>query len=183
MRRLLAPLRPRPADQLGTTLGTDTVHVILRLRLDLDADTVWAHLRSPETMTSLYAPAMVLRPVEAPLPARWATGSTAEVRLLIGGRIPAGHQRVDIRLRQRGDIRILEDTGEPTRGPLTVITRWRHRMAVQPTADGGTLYRDRLDIHAGALTPLLWIGFWGMWRWRGVRMRRLLHTTRTEHPA
>jgi len=150
------------------------MHVILRLNLPVDADTAWAQLRSPEMMTSLYAPAMQLRPVGAPLPARWATGSTANVRLLLAGRIPAGHQRIDIRLRRRGDIRILEDTGAPTSGPLTVITDWRHRMAVQPTPDGGTLYRDRLDIRAGALTPLLWIGFWGMWRWRGVRMRRLL---------
>lgn len=150
------------------------MHVILRLRLDVDADTVWKALRSPGTMTELYAPTMTLRPLDRPLPARWATGSTAEVRLLIAGRVPAGRQRVDIRLRQRGDIRILEDRGAPVGGPLTVITSWRHRMAVQPTADGRTLYRDRLDIEAGALTPLLWIGFWAMWRWRGVRLRRLL---------
>jgi len=150
------------------------MHVILRMHLPLDADTVWAQLRSPEMMTSLYAPAMVLRPVDGPLPARWATGSSAEVRLLIGGRLRAGRQRVDIRLRRRGDLRILEDTGAPTAGLLTVITSWRHRMVVQPTPDGGTLYRDRLDIRAGALTPLLWLGFWAMWRWRGVRMRRLL---------
>lgn len=152
------------------------MHVILRQHLDVDPDTVWRALRSPETMTGLYAPAMVLRPVSGPLPARWATGSSAEVRLLLGGVIPGGHQRVDIRLRQRGDIRILEDRGAPTSGPLTVITDWRHRMAVQPARGGGTLYRDRLDIRAGVLTPLLWIGFWAMWRWRGVRMRRLLTT-------
>lgn len=150
------------------------MHVILRLHLDAEADDVWRHLRSPETMTSLYAPVMLVRPVEAPLPARWATGSSAHVRLLLGGRMPAGHQRIDIRLRRRGDIRILEDHGAPTSGPLTVITSWRHRMAVQPAATGGTIYRDRLDISAGALTPLLWIGFSAMWRWRGVRMRRLL---------
>jgi len=152
------------------------MHVILRLHLDLDADTVWRALRSPEVMTELYAPTMQLRPVGDPLPARWATGSSAEVRLLLFGRVPAGHQRVDIRLRQRGDIRILEDRGAPLTGPLTVITGWRHRMAVQPAADCGTIYRDRLDISAGALTPLLWIGFWAMWRWRGVRLRRLLTT-------
>ena len=152
------------------------MHVILRLHLDAEADTVWRGLRSPEMMTSLYAPAMQMRPVGEPFPARWATGSSAEVRLLLFGAIPAGHQRVDIRLRQRGDIRILEDRGAPLSGPLAAITSWRHRMAVQPAADGGTIYRDRLDIRAGALTPLLWIAFWGMWRWRGVRMRRLLTT-------
>ncbi len=150
------------------------MYVILRLHLPVDPDTVWAQLRSPETMTALYAPALQLRPLGAPLPARWATGSRADVRLLLGGRIPAGHQKIDIRLRRRGTIRILEDTGEPTSGPLTVITHWRHRMAVQPAADGGTIYRDRLDLRAGALTPLLWLGFWAMWRWRGVRIRRLL---------
>ena len=149
--------------------------VILRLDLDVDADTVWNALRSPDTMTALYAPLLTMTTADTPsLPARWNDGASADVQLMVGGVVPGGRQRIDIRLRQRGGLRILEDRGAPTSGPLTVITSWRHRMAVEPVGPGRSIYRDRLDISAGVLTPLLWIGFWAMWRWRGVRMRRLL---------
>ena len=149
--------------------------VILRLQLEVDADSVWNALRSPASMTDLYAPLLTMASADSvPLPPRWNDGATAEVQLMACGVVPGGRQRIDIRLRRRGGVRILEDHGAPTSGPLTVITSWRHRMAVEEIGPGRTLYRDRLDIEAGALTPLLWIGFWAMWRWRGVRMRHLL---------
>jgi hypothetical protein len=149
--------------------------VIVRLHLDVDADMVWNSLRSPGSMTALYAPLLTMTAADSDaLPSRWDDGASAEVQLMVGGAVPGGRQRIDIRLRRRRGVRILEDHGAPTSGPLTVITSWRHRMAVESLGPGRTLYRDRLDISAGALTPLLWIGFWAMWRWRGVRMRRLL---------
>ena len=160
---------------MGAPLTRAAVFVILRLDLDADADTVWNALRSPDTMTALYAPLLTMTSADSrPLPARWNHGDSAEVQLMVGGTVPGGRQRIDIRLRRRGGVRILEDHGTPTSGPLTVITSWRHRMAVESVGPGRTRYRDRLDISAGTLTPLLWIGFWAMWRWRGVRMRRLL---------
>ncbi|WP_223227641.1 hypothetical protein [Leifsonia xyli] len=44
-----------------------------------------------------------------------------------------------------------------------------------PSADGRqrTLYRDRLIVRAGALTPVVWYGLWAFWQWRGGRLRRL----------
>src|SRR5690349_2905095 len=105
--------------------------VILRLELDVDADVVWDGVRSTGTMPALYA-ALLTRAAGGPgqLPTRWNDGDVAEVQLSVAGVLHGGRQLIDIRLRRRGGIRMLEDHGAPTSGPLTVITRWRHRMAV-----------------------------------------------------
>jgi hypothetical protein len=87
--------------------------------------------------------------------------------------VPAGEQVIDIRYRERGDVRIVEDAGGPVSGVLAVITGWRHRMAVSPAPDGRTLYRDRLDVSAGPLTPLVWLGAWLYWQWRARQLARL----------
>jgi hypothetical protein len=75
---------------------------------------------------------------------------------------------------RRGDVRILEDTGGPVSGALGVITGWRHRMAVSPLPGGRTFYRDRLDISAGVLTPLVWFVTWLLWQYRAVGIRRVV---------
>jgi hypothetical protein len=55
-----------------------------------------------------------------------------------------------------------------------MITSWRHRMAVTEQPNGRTLYRDRLDVSAGILTPLIWISLWVFWQWRALRLRAVL---------
>jgi len=38
---------------------------------------------------------------------------------------------------------------------------------------GTTLFRDRLEFSAGALTPLVWLALWAFWQWRGRRLMQL----------
>ena len=38
---------------------------------------------------------------------------------------------------------------------------------------GTTLLRDRLEISAGALTPLVWPAMWAFWQWRAHGLVRL----------
>jgi hypothetical protein len=75
---------------------------------------------------------------------------------------------------------VQEDTGRGIAGTFTLL-RIRHRMAVSPAPRSsglprGTLLRDRMEFHAGPLTPLLWPGLWLVWQWRGLRMRQLAPT-------
>ena len=46
-------------------------------------------------------------------------------------------------------------------------------MAVTRTEGDRTLYRDRLDISAGLLTPIVWLGAWAFWQWRAFQLTRL----------
>lgn len=158
---------------------TGDMRVQLKLVLDAPPDAVWAALRAPAVLSEVAHPFFSFEPLSPRgLPRVWTEGEHPVLASMLWGMIPAGEQVIDIRFRERGTVRIIEDAGGPVSGPLTVITRWRHRMAVAPADGGGTLYRDRLDISAGLLTPVVWIGVWAFWQWRGWQLARLAHTWR-----
>jgi hypothetical protein len=149
------------------------VYVALRLELDAYPDEVWAMLHDPLALAEVVAPLIEIEPVgHRRFPPTWTSGDHI-VRLRMLGILPIGDVRIRLSSSRRGDTRILEDSGGPVSGALGVVTGWRHRMAVSPLPGGGTLYRDRLDISAGALTALVWIGAWALWQVRAVGIRRV----------
>jgi hypothetical protein len=153
---------------------TGDMRVQLRLVLDAPPDAVWAAMRSPAVLAEVAHPFFSFEPLSPRgLPRVWHEGEHPVRARALFSVLPAGEQIIDIRYRQRGGVRIIEDAGGPVSGPLAVVTGWRHRMAVSPGPDGTTLYRDRLDISAGVLTPLVWIGAWAFWQWRAFRLARL----------
>lgn len=150
------------------------MRVQLRLVLDAAPDAVWAALRSPAVLSEVAHPFFTFAPVRPMgLPHEWTEGEHPVRARALWSIVAAGEQVIDIRFRERGDVRIIEDAGGPTSGALAIVTRWRHRMAVSPAADGRTLYRDRLDISAGLLTPVVWLGAWAFWQWRAFQLARL----------
>lgn len=153
---------------------TGDMRVQLKLVLDADPDAVWAALRSPAVLADVARPFFSFEPLSPRgLPKTWTEGPHPVRARALFDLVPAGEQVIDIRFHEHGDVRIVEDAGGPVSGPLAVITGWRHRMAVSPAAAGRTLYRDRLDISAGLLTPLVWIGTWAFWQWRAFQLTRL----------
>ncbi len=160
------------------------MHVALRFELDAYPDEVWAMLRDPLALADVVAPLILIEPVgHRRFPPTWSTErSTGDhlVRLRLLGILPLGDQRIRLSTARRNGARILEDTGGPVSGALGLVIGWRHRMAVSPLAGGRTLYRDRLDISAGVLTPLAWVGAWLLWQYRALGIRRVI-AARTHH--
>jgi hypothetical protein len=150
------------------------MRVQLKLVLDASPDAVWAALRSPAVLAEVSHPFFSFEPLSPRgLPKVWPEGEHPVTARALWSVLPAGEQIIGIRYRTRGAVRIIEDDGGPVSGPLTIITSWRHRMAVSAAPGGTTLYRDRLDISAGLLTPVVWIGVWAFWQWRGWQLARL----------
>lgn len=152
------------------------MHVQLKIVLACTPDAAWRALRSPAVFSEVSAPLLRFEPLdgEPPFPEEWDAGPhPVHVRALLG-LLDAGTQNIDVSFRRRGTARIFEDAGGPLTGPLTIVTRWRHRMAIAagPTP-GTTLFRDRLEFSAGLLTPAVWVGFWAFWQWRGRALARL----------
>ncbi len=152
--------------------------MVLRFELDAYPDEVWAMLHDPIALGEVVAPLIEIEPVgHRRFPPTWnAARSSGDhlVRLRVFSILPIGDQRIRLSTSRRGDARILEDSGGPVSGAIGVARRWRHRMAVSPLPGGRTLYRDRLDISAGVLTPVAWIAAWALWQYRAIGIRRVM---------
>jgi hypothetical protein len=149
------------------------MRILLKLELDCDPDAAWEAIRSPSVFRAASAPLTVFRSLEPEgFPERWPIGThTVEVRAL--GLVPIGTQAITIsEHHDRPGVRIVRDSGGGLSGSLTVVTHWRHSMAVSATPDGRTLFRDQLEFSAGALTVLMWPVYWLFWQWRAYRMIR-----------
>lgn len=150
--------------------------VQLRTRFAVNADDVWDAIRKPVMFRKVSAPLLEMRSLEpGGFPAQWLENAPHRVGIFALGVMPSGVQTIDVSYRTTPDgTRVMTDAGTPQSGALTVITSWRHRMAVTALPDGTTLYRDRLDFDAGLLSPLVWLSLWSFWQWRAFRLRRLL---------
>jgi hypothetical protein len=138
------------------------MHVQLKLILDCDPDAAWRAIKSPTVLTELYGPLLQPESQEGTFPTIWGPGSHA-VTLKALGLVPVGGQdiRLDFQEKRPDGVRIMHDSGAPLSGPLTLLTRWDHRMAIAPAPGDPTktLYRDRLEI-SGAVAPALWYPLW-----------------------
>lgn len=153
------------------------MRVLLKEILDCDPDAAWRALRSPAVLREVSSPLLALHSEEASgFPTVWAEGAHP-VGLHALGVIPFGRQRIDLAVstRQHGRVRVLRDTGRGESGPLAVLTRWDHTMAISadPSGTGKTLYRDQLIFEAGPATLALWPSFWAFWQWRMRQLKRL----------
>jgi hypothetical protein len=150
------------------------MRILLKFVLDCDPDAAWGALQSPAVFRAVAAPFTTFRSLEPTgFPVRWSAGPHP-VRSRAFGLVDIGEQIIDLSFEERADgVRLVRDSGGGTAGALAIVTRWRHTMAVAPTADGRTLYRDQLVMGAGALTLPVWVGLWVFWQWRGLRIRRL----------
>ena len=160
------------------------MRVLLKEILSCDPDAAWRALRSPAVLQEVSSPLMALHSEEATgFPTIWAEGAHP-VGLHALGLIPFGRQRINLTesTRQHGRVRILRDTGRGVSGPLAVLTRWDHSMAISadPASTGKTLYRDQLIFEAGPATLALWPSFWAFWQWRMRQLKRLAPTWRLD---
>ena len=153
------------------------MRILLKLELDCTPDAAWRAIRSPAVLEQVSFPLTAFDSLEqGGFPELWSEG---DHRVLVRafGLADAGTQNLGISFTERpGGVRIMQDSGPPLSGPLTLITRWRHRLAVSGLPDGRTLYRDELAFSAGLATPLVWPALWAFWQWRAAGIRRLAPT-------
>ncbi|RFA19478.1 hypothetical protein [Subtercola boreus] len=154
--------------------------VMLKLTLDCSVDAAWRALQSPAVFREVSAPLLSVSSLEpGGFRTTWPEGEN-RVEIEAFGLLPMGRQVIDIDRThtQHPGVRIIHDKGHAASGALTLVTKWDHRMAVSvdPYEPAKTLYRDRLIIGAGALTPAIWMSMWAFWQVRGVRLKQLAPT-------
>lgn len=155
------------------------MRILLKLVLDCSPDAAWRAIRSPAALQQVSWPFTAFEALnENGFSELWSEGDHP-VRVRALGLVDVGTQNIGISFKQRTDgVRVMRDSGPPLSGALTIITRWRHQMAVSALPDGRTLYRDELRFSAGLASPLVWLGLWAFWQWRAIGLRRLAATWR-----
>ena len=153
------------------------MRILLKLVLDCPPDAAWDAVRSPRGMQQVSAPFSTFESLEpGGFPAIWSAGEHP-VKISSFGLVPIGEQVIGISYPERSDdVRVQVDTGRGLSGPLAVVTKWQHSIAIAPAPGGRTLYRDQLVFEAGTIAPLLWVGYWAFWQWRSARIRSLAPT-------
>ena len=148
--------------------------------LDMPLEQVWDAVRQPRTLAWVAAPILRFRPIDPPhWPDRWSPGRH-RVAMRFLGVVPMGRQWIDVSFPARAaddpdGARLVRDNGS---GDLVRV--WDHWIILTLRADGGTDYRDRVDLAAGLLTPVVWAFAHLFYRWRQARWRAL---ARRHRPA
>lgn len=153
------------------------MRVRLDLLLDCPADAAWQAVHSPAVFREVSGPFTTAESLEpAGFPQHWSN-TEHRVRLRLLGLLPMGTQLIQLRDETLTDgTRIVHDEGGPLTGAMRIVTRWHHQMAISPDSsapDARTRFRDTLELGAGVLTPLAWLGFWVFWQLRARKLRRL----------
>jgi hypothetical protein len=125
--------------------------VELSTRLECTPDDAWAWVQTSALLRYVASPLIRFSPKGRPdFPKVWEPGEYRASMWLFGV-VPIGWQAVVIsEPAPEGETRFLRDNGY---GPL--IRRWDHWIAIAPGPKGTTYYCDRVEIEAGALTPLV----------------------------
>jgi len=113
-------------------------------------------------------PLVFFKPVDAPqLPHTWTVG-THWVFLTLFGFVPLGRQAIVISMPAVETGFALRDAGHSRLIPV-----WDHVITIEPNA-AGVVYRDRVEVRAGVLTPFIWVFAQIFYRHRQRRWRRLV---------
>ena len=140
--------------------------------LNCPPDRAWAAVQRSALLLEVVAPLVRLVPVGAPFPERWTEGAALRCRSYLFGFVPLGTRTLTF---ERIDQQAREIQ---TRESDPLVRRWNHRIRVQPTGGGRTLYSDEVDLDAGWLTPLVWLFARWLYGHRHMRWRRVARRLR-----
>jgi hypothetical protein len=136
-------------------------------RLDCTPHEAERHVRTTRLLRYIARPLIRFVP-EHELPAEIPDKGTFRVQMYLFGVIPLGWQAIVVSFPEHAGGFCLRDNGY---SPL--ISRWDHVITIEPAA-GATLYRDRVAIEAGLLTPVIWLFAQVFYRHRQRRWRELV---------
>ena len=137
-------------------------------RLDAPAEMVWDTVLRADTFAYVAAP-LLRFPAASLADTRWVPGLELDDRLLLFGFIPLGRHHIRIESVDHEARRV------QTREGSRLVATWDHHIQVEPIDARSCLYRDRLEIEAGSLTPVVGLFGYLFFRYRHHRWRRLAH--------
>ena len=134
-----------------------------------DVDRMWTELLKPGSLTRVSAPILYFTPQDGqPLPTTWEVGGTYALKLSAFRVLPLGRHVIEVKVLDAEAREIY--TNE--HGSLARI--WNHRIRLGAHTESTVEYTDEIEIHAGTLTPLIWLFAQLFYRHRQHRWKGLL---------
>ncbi len=128
-------------------------------------DRVFDALNAPSMMQKVASPLVAFKAAKTSVfPDRWENGVTYRMNMYFLGFLPLGWQELSIQSKLTGTEAILTDIG-----PGFAVKMWNHKVILRKDGDSHTRYDETLDLTAGLMTPLIWIGMTALFAWRKYR--------------
>jgi hypothetical protein len=155
----------------GTEVERAVMIVKVSTRLHASASEAWGLVRKTSTMLYVCRGLLGLAG-SGSLPETWQEGVTVRRRLLLCHLLPAWVH--EIRIARIDDLKREFQTAE--RGGL--LRAWNHTIRVEPDDGGRCRYTDRIEVRAGIWTAVAWLIAQVFFRYRQMRLRRLVRLVR-----
>ncbi len=145
--------------------------ISLSTRIAMPPDEVWRRVQTPELLMHIAAPLVRFQLLEPSQARDFGSCDRFLVRLTLFGVLPFGTQWIV------PTIHVDDAAPWPKRlrdnGHSALIKTWDHWITVEPDGEGGTRYRDDVEVKAGPLTPFIWAFAHIFYRHRQRRWRAL----------
>lgn len=128
-------------------------------------NTVFDALNSPSMMQKVAWPLVAFKAVSPKtFPERWENGGLYRMNMYFFGFLPLGWQELVIQSRKTDTEAILTDVG-----PGFAVKMWNHKVVLSKDGEASTHYEETLELTAGLMTPLIWVGMTALFAWRKYR--------------
>jgi hypothetical protein len=136
--------------------------------LECSIDEAVTQVKTPRLLEFVAAPVVRFVPVSPPVfPREWSAGEYS-VALRLFGAVPIGRQVIVISMPPTETGFTVRDAGHSA-----LINTWDHLINIRPH-ERGCHYRDRVEVRAGVLTPVVWLFAQLFYRHRQRRWRALV---------
>jgi hypothetical protein len=127
-----------------------------------------SEVKTPRLFVHVARPVLVFEPANGTsIPSIWEE-KTYWFHLKFFGLIPIGAQAIVVTFEEESEVFKVRDNGYSQ-----IINHWDHEITIQRKS-GHTLYRDTLDVHAGIITPFVWLFARVFFAHRQRRLKKLV---------
>jgi hypothetical protein len=148
--------------------------ISLSTHIAMSPEEVWRRIQTPELLMHIAAPLVRFELIDPPGAVDFAKHDRVLVGLKLFGFLPLGKQWIVPSIHANAPDewpKQLRDNGNSN-----LIRTWDHWITVEPDGQGGTCYRDEVEVKAGLLTPFVWAFAHAFYRHRQRRWRALANT-------
>ncbi len=141
------------------------------INFNVPIEKVFEALKNPAIMQRVAWPLVVFKPVKPVIwPAKWEEGKIYKINMYLLGFLPMGWQELKITTQQdpAQNIFALYDSG-----PGWAVKWWNHKVELTKVSEIVTNYKEELNLTAGLLTPVIWLGMKVLFKWRQYRWGKI----------